>query len=100
MSQVSAVPYLSRALSEMYGNAVGIASSSLLVQTLFPLPVCSTAILSFRRRPTLTDVRPCRPMSADAGSVTGRSTVFENVEVAFGIASLSLSVQKLFLLPV
>ena len=39
-------------------------------------------------------------MSADAGSVTVRSVVFENVDVAFGIALLSLSVQKLFLLPV
>ena len=50
--------------------------------------------------PTLTDVGPCRPMSAYVGSDTGRSVVFENVEVAFAIVSLSLSVHKFFLVPV
>jgi hypothetical protein len=39
-------------------------------------------------------------MSADVGSVTERSVTFENVEVAFEIASPSLSVQKVFLPPV
>ncbi len=50
--------------------------------------------------PTLIDVGPCRPMSAYVGSDTRSSVVFENVEVAFAIESLSLSVQKLLLVPV
>ena len=71
-------------------EAVGIASPSLCVQKLFPLPVCIAAI----------DVGRCRTMLDDVGSDTGRTVVVENVEVAFGIESQSLSVQTLFLLPV
>ena len=71
-------------------DAVGSASSSLSIQKRFPLPVGITAIFTSRRRLT----------SDHVGSVTGRSVVFEKMQVAFGIASLSLSVQKMFLLPV
>jgi hypothetical protein len=39
-------------------------------------------------------------MSSNVGSDTGRSVVVENMEVAFGTALLSYSVQKLFSLPV
>jgi hypothetical protein len=41
-----------------------------------------------------------RPMSGYVGFITIMSGVVENMRVPFGIALLSLSVQKLFLLPV
>ncbi len=41
-----------------------------------------------------------RPMLSNVSSDTGGLGVAENLEVPFGIASLSHSVQKLFLLPV
>ena len=50
--------------------------------------------------PTSGHVGRCRLMSSNAGSESGRSGMVENVGVAVGIASPSLSVQKLFLLPV
>ncbi len=71
-------------------TAVGIASPSLSVHKLFPLPVFIAVILSFRRW----------TMSADVGSDTGMSGVVETVVTAVGIASPSLSVQKLFPVPV
>ena len=55
---------------------------------LFPLPV-SSRHLSFR----------CRPMSGRVGSVISKSGVVDNVGVAVGIASPSVSFQKLFPLP-
>ena len=69
---------------------VEIASPSLSVQTLFLLPVCIVAILRFRGRPT----------SGHVVSGTSESGLVENVGVAAEIASPSLSVQKLCLLPV
>ncbi|MCP6769599.1 hypothetical protein NL529_32605, partial [Klebsiella pneumoniae] len=42
----------------------------------------------------------CRPKSDNVGSVVFGQVMVGNVEVAVGIASLSLSVQKLFSLPV
>ncbi len=71
---------------ENVGVAVGIASPSVSVQKLFPLPV-SWPTFEF-------------PISADVGSVIFGSGVIENVGVAVGIASPSVSVQKLFPLPV
>ncbi len=66
--------------------AVGIASPSVSVQKLFPLPV-SWPTFEF-------------PMSANVGSVIFGSGMVENVGVAIGIASPSVSVQTLFPLPV
>ena len=43
---------------------------------------------------------PCRPMSGNVGGVIFRSGIAENVGAAVGIASKSVSVQKLFPLPV
>ena len=71
---------------ENVGVAVGIASKSVSVQKLFPLPVCGRH-LSFR----------CRPMS---DNVIFGSGILENMGVAVGIALKSVSVQKLFPLPV
>ncbi len=71
---------------ENVGVAVGIASPSGSVQTLFPLPVSW---------PTLR-----LSMSGNVSSVTFRSGMVENVGITYRIASLSLSVQKLFPLPV
>jgi hypothetical protein len=53
--------------------AIEIASPSLSVQKLFPHPVCVATIMSS------VDVVPCRPMSANVGSDTGRLGVIENV---------------------
>ncbi len=74
---------------ENVGVAVGIASPSVSVQNLFPLPV-SWPTFEF----------PMSVMSADVGSVIFCSGVVENVGVAVGIAAKSVSVQKLFPLPV
>ncbi len=67
--------------------AVGIASPALSVQKLFLLPVSW---------PTINHIlSSCyRPMSGNAGSAICKSGVVENVGVAVGIASLSLSVQE------
>ena len=75
---------------ENVGVAAEIASPSLSVQKLFPLPVRIFDILRSR----------CRPMSGHVVSGISESGVAENVGVAVEIASPSLSVQKLFLLPV
>ena len=75
---------------ENMGAPVEIASPSLSVQKLFLLPVCVVAILRF----------PCRPTSGHVVSAISESGMAENVGVAAEIASPSLSVQKLFLLPV
>ncbi len=72
------------------GVDVEIASPSLSVQKLFPLPVCVVAILRF----------PCRATSGHVVSGISESGMVENVCVAAEIASPYLSVQKLFLLPV
>ncbi len=70
--------------------AAEIASPTLFVQKLFPLPICIFDIFRCRCRPTTGHV------------VSGRFELgmVENVGVAAEIASPSLSVQKLFLLPV
>ncbi len=75
---------------ENVGVAFAIASLSHSVQKLFLLPCLESSILN----------SVDRPMSGNVVSDTGRPGVDENVGVAFGIASLSHSVQKLFLLPV
>ncbi len=75
---------------ENAGVASEIALPSFSVQKLFLLPVCIIAILRF----------PCRPTSAHVVSGISESGMVENVGVATEIASPSLSVQKLFLLPV
>ena len=79
---------------ENVGVAVGIASLTLAVRVLFPLPVSTSGfvadILGFR----------CPPMSDCVGSAIYRSGTVENVGVAVGIFSPPPSVQKLFPLPV
>ena len=45
------------------------------------------------------DVGRCRPMSGHVGNTKSRPGVVKNVGVAVEIASASLSVQKLLLLP-
>jgi hypothetical protein len=75
------------------GVDVGTASPSLSVQTLFLLPVSW---------PTINHILPFRgrPMSGNVGSDIPESGMVTNVGVAVEIASLSASVQELFLLPV
>jgi hypothetical protein len=75
------------------GVAIGIASQSVSVQTLFLLPVSW---------PTINHILPFRgrPMSGNVGDDISESGMVANVVVAVGIASLSVSVQTLFLLPV
>ncbi len=75
---------------ENVGVAAEIASPSLSVQKLFLLPVCVVAILRF----------PCRQTSGHVVSGISESGMVENVGVAAGIPSPSLSVPKLFILPV
>ncbi len=70
--------------------AAEIASPSISVQKLFLLPVSVVVILRF----------PCRPTSGHVVSGISVSGMVETVGVAAEIASPSLSVQKLFLLPV
>src|SRR5512139_4142377 len=75
------------------GVAVGTASPSLSVQTLFLLPVSW---------PTINHILPFRgrPMSGNVGSDITESGMVTNVGVSVEIGSLSASVQELFLLPV
>ncbi len=79
---------------ENVGVAVGIASLTLSVQLLFPLPVSTSGSVSnnsgFR----------CWTMSGCVGSAMSRSGTVENVGVAVGIASTALSVHKLFPFPI
>ncbi len=75
--------------SGMVGNvgvAVEIASPSVCVQKLFPLPV-SWPTFAF-------------PMSGRVDIVISKSGMVENVGVAVEIASPTVCVQKLFPLPV
>ncbi len=75
------------------GVALGTALSSLSVQTLFLLPVSW---------PTINHILPFRgrPMSGNVGSDISESGMVAIVGVAVEIASSSLSIQALFLLPV
>ncbi len=66
------------------GVAVGFASPTVSVQKLFQLPVSTSGFVA--------DIRVF-----DVGNVIFGSTVVENVGVAAGIVSLSLSVQELLL---
>ncbi len=75
---------------ENVGVAVGIASLTLSVRVLFPLPVFNSCFhFRFRGRrfrfPMLADVGPCQQCYFESGLV-------ENMGVAVGIASLTLSV--------
>ena len=65
----------------------------------FRSKVISTSGFYFRFRGRHLSFR-CRPMSDNVGSVIFGSGMVENVGVAVGIASKSVSVQKLFPLPV
>ncbi len=79
--------------SRKCGVAVGIASLTLAVRVLFPLPVFTSGfvadILGFR----------CWTMSGCVDSAISRSGTVENVGVAVGIFSPPPSIQKLFPLP-
>ncbi len=73
---------------ENVGVVVGIASLTLSVRLLFPLPVSASGfvadILGFQ----------CRPVSDRVGSAISEPGIVENVAVTVGIASPALSVQK------
>ena len=69
------------------------------VEICFRSKVISTSGFHFRFRGRHLRF-PCRPMSGNVGGVIFRSGIAENVGVAVGIASKSVSVQKLFPLPV
>ena len=71
------------------GIAVGIATPSLAVKKLFPLPVSLAAILNFGSLPSSTNVDQCRRTSADVLGVNSKSAIVENLEAAFRIASQS-----------
>ena len=75
------------------GVAVGIASLSVSVHELFLLPVSWPTINHILRSRG-------RPMSGNIGSGISEKSMVANVGVAVEIASLSVSVQTLFLLPV
>ncbi len=71
------------------GIAVGIATPSLAIQKLFPLPVSLAAILKFGSLPSSINVDQRLPMSADVLDVKSKSAMVENLEAAVGIASQS-----------
>ncbi len=75
---------------ENFGVGVGIASTPISAEKLFPLPVFVVNIL-------VPDVGRCRTMSVVSYLSRAWSKMWG---VAVGIASPSVSVQKLFLLPV
>ena len=78
------------------GIAVGIAAPLFAVQKLFPLPVLLAAILNFGSLSSSTNVGQRRPASGSVLRVKSKSGVVDNVEEAFGIASQSTTVEKLF----
>ena len=82
------------------GVAVGIATPSHAVKKLFPLSVSLAAILNFGSLPSSTNVDQRHPTSADVLGVKSKSAMAENLEAAVGIASQSLTVKKLFPVPV
>jgi len=94
ISAMSAVTFLSLGIVDNVGVAVGIASLTLSVQLLLPLPASTSGfvahMLGFR----------CRRMSGRVGCAIFESGIVENVVVAVLIASLTLSIQLLFPLPV
>jgi len=75
------------------GIGVGIAAPSLAAQKLFPLPVLLAAILNFGSLLSSTNVG--QPQAVSSVSKSKLDDV-ENVGTAFGIASQSTTVQKLF----
>ncbi len=97
---MSAVSYSGRAWSKMWGLPLKsfrhLFPFNSYVHFQFPLPVPWPTY----ELPMSTDVPRCRPMSSNVRSVIFGSGMVENVGVAIGIASPSVSVQKLFALPV
>ena len=87
-------------MAENVGVAVEIASPSLSVQKLFPLPVLLAAILNFGSLSSSTNVGQRRQASGSVIRVKSKSCVVDNVEEAIGIASQSTTVEKLFPVPV
>ncbi len=87
-------------MTDNAGIAVGIATPSFAVYTLFPLPVSLAAILNFGSLSSSTIVDQRRPTSGSVLSVKSKSSVVENVGAAFGIASQLTIVTKLFPVPV
>ena len=61
------------------GIDVGIATPSLAVQTLFPLPISLSAILNFGSLPTSNNVGKRRPTPGSLLNVKSQSGVAENV---------------------
>ncbi len=87
-------------LFDNVGIAAGIATPSLVVQKLFLLPVSLAAILNFGSLPSSSNVDQRHPTSADVLGVMSKSAIVENLEAAVGIASQSITAQKLFPVPV
>ncbi len=81
-------------MADNVGVAFGIASQSVSVQKFFPLPVSTSGSVA-----DISGSR-CRQMSGRVGSAISKSGMVENVRIAAGIVSPSVSVQKLFSLPV
>ena len=74
------------------GIAAGIATPSLAVQRIFPLPVELTAILNFGSLPSSPNVYQAHPTSVDVLGVKPKSSMVENLEAAVGIALQSPTV--------
>ena len=74
------------------GIAVGIATPSLAVQKLFPLPVSLADILNFGSLLSSTNVDQRWTTSGGFLGVNSKSAMVENLEAAFGIASQSPTV--------
>ncbi len=82
------------------GIAAGLATPSLAVKKLFPLPVSLAAILNFGSLPSSANVDQRLPTPADVLDIMSKSAMVENLEAAVGIASQSPTVKKLFPVPV
>ncbi len=68
------------------GVAVGVASLTLSIRVLFPLPASTSGSMA-----DIPGFR-CWPMSGRVGSAIFESGIVENVGVAVGIASIKLSI--------
>ncbi len=81
-------------IAENVGVAVRIASPTLSIQMLFPLPVSTSGSVAD------TSGFRCWPMSGRVGSDISESGIVDNVGVSVGIAALTLAVLLIFPLPV
>ena len=82
------------------GVALGIAAPSLAVKKVISTSGFAAAVLNFDSLPSSINVGLRRLTLYSVISVKSKSGVIENVRTAFGIASQSTAVQKLFPVPV